>query len=141
MNGPVKSQVIEQAILARERAYAPYSKFAVGAALLTASQKIIVGANVENISYGLTICAERSAVFTAVSGGERSFAAMALATSGGVTPCGACRQVLMEFSPEMVVWLVDVERPGEPVEWKLADLLPAQFGIGQARLLRGEARP
>jgi cytidine deaminase len=123
----VRAPLIEAAIAARDRAYAKYSRFNVGAALLTAGGEIIVGCNVENVSYGLTICAERVAVFSAVAAGEQKFQALAVASAGGVTPCGACRQVLAEFAPGLEIWLVDVDRPNEWVLWNLADLLPGAF--------------
>ena len=111
---------------ARRRAYAPYSHFSVGAALLTRSGKVFTGANVENASFGLSICAERVAAFKAVSEGEREFEAIAVVTQNGASPCGACRQVLAEFGPEMRVILADLE--GHRSEWKVRDLLPASFG-------------
>ncbi|MBI5168821.1 MAG: cytidine deaminase [Candidatus Eisenbacteria bacterium] len=94
---------------AREASYSPYSKFAVGAALLTKSGRVVLGCNVENSSFGLACCAERTAIFKAVSEGEREFLAIAV-TAGkghGAAPCGACRQVLHEFSPEMWVYFHD----------------------------------
>ena len=89
--------LVEQARQARERAYAGYSHFPVGAALLGRSGRVYTGCNVENASYPLTICAERAAVFKAVSEGEREFEAIAVVTDTGAMPCGACRQVLREF--------------------------------------------
>ena len=86
-------QLVQAAIEARERAYAKYSTFRVGAALITAERRVFVGCNVENASYGLTICAERVAVTNAISAGQTEFSAIAVASRGGVTPCGACRQV------------------------------------------------
>ncbi len=94
---------------ARKASYSPYSKFAVGAALLTKSGRVVLGCNVENSSFGLACCAERTAIFKAVSEGEREFVAVAV-TAGkghGAAPCGACRQVLHEFSPEMWVYFHD----------------------------------
>lgn len=94
-------------------AYAPYSHFQVGAAILTRSDKIIVGCNVENSSFGLTICAERTAVFQAIVQNEREWQAIAIVSPTGVTPCGACRQVLAEFAPQLEVWFgfLDPDRP------------------------------
>lgn len=118
--------LIEQAKQAREGAYAPYSQFAVGAALLTRSGRVFTGANVENASYGLTVCAERVAVFKAVTAGEREFAAIAIASSNGASPCGACRQVLAEFGLDMLVISVDMD--DRVRQWRLEELLPASFG-------------
>lgn len=118
--------LIEQAKRAREGAYAPYSHFAVGAALLTRSGRVFTGANVENASYGLTVCAERVAVFNAVTAGEREFAAIAIASSNGASPCGACRQVLAEFGLDMLVISVDMNDCVR--QWRLEELLPASFG-------------
>lgn len=118
--------LIEQAKQAREGAYAPYSQFAVGAALLTRSGRVFTGANVENASYGLTVCAERVAVFKAVAAGEREFAAIAIASSNGASPCGACRQVLAEFGLDMLVISVDMD--DRVRQWRLEELLPASFG-------------
>src|SRR5436305_1990648 len=100
MSPDQRQALIAAACDIRKQAHAPYSKFQVGAALLTASGKIITGCNVENASYGLTICAERSAVCSAIAAGQRQFVAMAVATPGGHSPCGACRQVLVEFAPD-----------------------------------------
>lgn len=131
MNREVRDELIRQAIAVRERAYAPYSKFLVGAAVLTASGQTFLGCNVENASYGLTICAERSAVLAAVAAGERQFECLAIATQGGATPCGACRQVLLEFNPELPILIVDADQPQNVVEANLRDLLPGAFRLGQ----------
>ncbi len=119
----------EEAIAVRNNAYAPFSKFHVGAALLTERGELITGANVENSSYGLTNCAERTAVFTAVAGGARQILAIAIATPGGHGPCGACRQVLYEFGPEMDVLLVDSETATVTHRCKLSELLPRGFRL------------
>lgn len=105
----MRQQLIEAAIHVRHYAYAPYSGYSVGAALLTASGKIYDGVNVENAAYPSGICAERTAAFKAVSEGEREFLAVAIVTSNGGSPCGACRQVLSEFGPKMIVLLADAE--------------------------------
>lgn len=118
-------ELIALARQARDMAYAPYSHFLVGAALLTRSGKVFTGANVENASYGLSVCAERVALFKAVSEGEREFEAIAVVTEGGCTPCGACRQVLSEFGLDMRVIVADLQ--GNWTEWKLNELLPASF--------------
>ncbi len=120
------NRLIALALEARSRAYAPYSGYAVGAALLAASGEAYTGCNVENASYGLTICAERAAVSRAVCAGEREFEAIAVVTENGGSPCGACRQVLAEFSPDMRVLVADAR--GNHHTFALAELLPAHFG-------------
>ncbi len=118
-------QLYELALKTRENAYSPYSGVKVGAALLCADGKIFTGVNVENASFGATICAERSAAVAAVTAGEREFCAIAVSgTMALETPCGICRQFLMEFSPAMdVIWRQD----GELVVKKLNEILPAGF--------------
>ncbi len=110
---------------ARQRAYAPYSRFAVGAALLGRSGRVYTACNVENVSYGLSICAERAAVFKAVSEGEQEFEALAVVTSAGGSPCGACRQVLAEFNYNMTVYVADTE--GQYRAFTVEELLPEAF--------------
>jgi len=127
MNKDGQKSLIAAALEVRRRAYARYSQFAVGAALLAADGQTFVGCNVENVSYGLTICAERSAVFAAVAAGQQRFELLAIASAGGVTPCGACRQVLSEFAPDLPILLVDADRPREVREANLRDLLPGAF--------------
>ena len=102
-------KLIASATTSRERAYAPYSNFKVGAALLGKSGRVYTGCNVENAAYGPSMCAERAAVFKAVSEGEREFEAIAVASENGVSPCGTCRQVMMEFAPDMTVIIADTE--------------------------------
>lgn len=110
----------------RQMAYAPYSNYAVGAALLMADGRIFTGVNVENASYGLTICAERTAVFKAVSEGARKIVAIAVCTENGGSPCGACRQVLVEFAGDVPVFLADAQ--GNTRQTTLYALLPDHFG-------------
>jgi cytidine deaminase len=117
----------ERATAAMERAYAPYSNFRVGAALLGTDGSVAEGCNVENASYPAGICAERAAVAAAVTRGVRSFAAIAIATEAELPspPCGICRQVLMEFAPDLAV--LSVTRGGVTAQWAMSDLLPAAF--------------
>ena len=124
------TSLIEAARRAREQAYAPYSRFAVGAALRGKSGRVFLGCNVENLSFGLTICAERVAVGAAVAAGERDFEALAVVADSRepVTPCGACRQVLAEFSTTLPVCSANLE--GAVYESSIAELLPrAKEGI------------
>lgn len=118
--------LVARALAARERAHAPYSQYRVGAALLTRAGEVFTGVNIENASYGLTICAERVAVFRAIEAGERDFAALAVATRDGGTPCGACRQVLREFARDLPIFVAD--EAGKTRELNLAQLLPESFG-------------
>jgi len=122
-----RRKLIEQAIDARKRAYAPYSNYPVGAALMTASGKIIAGVNVENAAYPTSMCAERTAVFSAVAQGEREFRAVAVVTENGGTPCGSCRQALSEFGLDTLVLVARAD--GEVVlETTVGGLLPEAFG-------------
>lgn len=124
-----RQELIRRAIAARRHAYAPYSQYAVGAALLAESGKIYDGVNVENAVYPAGTCAERTAVFSAVAHGERSFRAMAVVSRDGGTPCGSCRQVLSEFGLDVLVLIADQD--GQVVlETTVADLLPHAFGPG-----------
>jgi cytidine deaminase len=124
-----EGQIVEltaAAAAVRERAYAPYSQFRVGAALRAADGTIYAGCNVENASYGLTICAERNAIAQAIAAGMRDFTAVAVVTENGVTPCGACRQVLVEFGSEMTVIVADTR--GRRRIYALSELLLDAFG-------------
>lgn len=126
----LRQKLIESALEARHWAYAPYSGYPVGAALLTASGRIYDGVNIENASYPNTICAERVAVFKAVSEGEREFIAIAVVTSNAGAPCGACRQVLSEFGLDTIV-LIANERRTVVLETTVRELLPRAFGMEQ----------
>ena len=121
-----RQELIQKALQVRTRAYAPYSNYQVGAALLTKKGQIFTGVNVENAAYPDSICAERSAVFSAVSAGERDFEAIAVATRNGGTPCGSCRQVLSEFGLDILVLLAD-ENENLLQEKTVRDLLPGAF--------------
>ena len=127
MNDDNRRTLIARAMAARARAYAPYSKYHVGAALRAASGKVYDGANVENAVYPAGICAERTALVKAVSEGERKFEAIAIATSNGGSPCGVCRQMLSEFGLDLIVLLVD-DKGALVHETTLRDLLPRAFG-------------
>lgn len=131
------AELVAAACEARRRAYAPYSHFLVGAAVRTTDGRLFTGANVENASYGLTICAERTALATAVAAGQRTFDTLAVATAGGLSPCGACRQFASEFG-EMRVLLVDANQPNRVVEYRLSELLPVVFRRGQGGTQQGE---
>ena len=121
-----RQDLIVRAMQARLNAYAPYSNYQVGAALLTKTGKIFTGVNVENAAYPDSICGERSAIFSAVSAGEREFEAIVVATRNGGTPCGSCRQVLSEFGLDIEVLLVDED--GTLVQQNtVRDLLPGAF--------------
>ena len=120
-----REDLVKRAIAARENAYAPYSNYKVGAALLGRSGRVYTGGNVENASYPLTICADRSAVVKAISEGETKFTAIAVATENAGSPCGACRQVLREFGKKTIVLIADVE--GNYRETRVGDLLPDSF--------------
>lgn len=127
MNDALRDSLHSAALAVRPHAHAPYSNFQVGAALLTADGEVFAGCNVENASYGLTICAERVAVGSAVAAGHKEIVAIAIASSGGHAPCGACRQVLSEFGPAMEVILIDADDPTRTRTTTLAALLPEQF--------------
>lgn len=129
------SDIQKQALIAaarevRQRAYAPYSHFAVGAAVLAADGTIYSGVNVENASYGLTVCAERHAIAQMIADGQTEFVAAAVATGNGVTPCGACRQVMIEFAGDVPIWIV-AEDTGTVRQTTLHTLLPDFFNNQQ----------
>jgi cytidine deaminase len=121
------AHLTERAQQARKNAYAPYSSYPVGAALLTRTGEIFVGANVENAAYPTTMCAERSAVFSAVAHGERSFEAIVIVSENGGAPCGACRQVLSEFGPDLEVVTTDADGKAK-LNTSLGELIPNAFG-------------
>jgi len=121
-----RQELIDKALEVRQNAYAPYSNYKVGAALMTKNGQIFTGVNVENAAYPDSICAERSAIFSAVSAGERDFNAIAVATRNGGTPCGSCRQVMSEFGLDIEVLLVD--EVGNLIQHDtVRDLLPGAF--------------
>lgn len=119
------TDLVTSATEARARAYVPYSRYAVGAAVLTKSGEIYTGCNIENVSYGLTVCAERVAIWKAVADGQTEFEALAVVTANGGSPCGACRQVMAEFAPQMPVIIANLE--GVCQITTVAELLPAAF--------------
>ena len=121
-----KQELIQVAKQARQWAYAPYSNYRVGAALLTASGRIYDGVNIENAAFPVTICAERVAVFKAISNGEHEFAAIAVVTRNGGMPCGSCRQVMAEFAPDLAIIVAD-ETGQVTGETTLTELLPHAF--------------
>lgn len=122
----MRQRLIDIAVQARRWAYAPYSNYFVGAALLTTSGKIYDGVNIENAAYPDGICAERVAIFKAVSEGEREINAIAVVTQNGGSPCGSCRQVLAEFGLETLVYIADAD--GNLLqELTVSDLLPGAF--------------
>lgn len=126
-----KSKLVRAALKARTGAVAPYSKFQVGAALLTRAGKVIGGANVESASYGLTCCAERVALFKALTGGEKDFVAVAVVArcDAGPMPCGACRQLLSEYAPSAKVFVADSGKPQVIREFTVRELLPGAFTL------------
>lgn len=126
---PGVSSLLAAAVSAARNAHAPYSGYRVGAALLSASGKVYTGCNVENASFGLTVCAERTAVFKAISEGDREFEALALCSEGAAKPCGACRQVLYEFAPGLLI-ICGNAAGVEQSRDSLQDLLPQPFGDG-----------
>ena len=134
VGGVDRGRLLELARAARRHAHAPFSRFQVGAALLTKEGRVFTGCNVENASYGLTVCAERVAVFKAVSEGYRAFTRVAVVadTAEPTPPCGACRQILWELGGDLEVILANLEAP--KALYRMRDLLPHPF---DARLLGG----
>lgn len=126
LDSMLKQQLIQEAESARFKAYAPYSKFRVGAALLDQKGRVFTGCNVENAAYAEAICAERTAVAKAVSEGSQKFTAIAIVTENGAAPCGSCRQVINEFAPKIDIILVDAKNNVK--EFTLDQLLPLSFG-------------
>ena len=127
MNEAARDNLIKLAIAARDKAYAPYSNFFVGAALLAKDGSVFTGCNVENTSYGLCICAERTAICKAVSEGYQDFEAIAVAATPFATPCGACRQFIVEFGKEIEVIAVDANDPAQTKSWTSEQLIPENF--------------
>lgn len=140
--------LVAAAMRARRLAVAPYSGFKVGAALLTRRGEVVTGANVESASYGLTCCAERVALFKALTAGHRQFAALAVVARapGGAMPCGACRQLLAEYAPGARIWVADSRAPAVVRTFSVEELLPGAFGrelrsSGRERRSDGGSRP
>ncbi|NUQ39049.1 MAG: cytidine deaminase [Caldilineales bacterium] len=121
-----EAALVQAAMQARKQAYAPYSRYTVGAAVLTATGKVFSGCNIENAVYPATCCAERVTIFKAVSEGERRLRALAVVTHNGGSPCGICRQVMREFAPDLLVLIADAA--GHVRRLTLPDLLPDSFG-------------
>jgi cytidine deaminase len=128
MTDEQREQLMEATLEARKHAHAPYSNFAVGAAVLTQGGEMFSGCNIENASFGLTNCAERTAMFAAVANGHKNFSALAIVTEGGHAPCGACRQVMAEFGHDLTVLLIDINDL-QVTETTLAELLPQRFDL------------
>ena len=129
MAGADYSALIDAALEARQKAYAPYSKFSVGAAIVTTDGTVFTGCNVENSSFGLCICAERTAICKAVSQGHQQFEAIAVAATPFASPCGACRQFLAEFGTDIRVISVDADDLSNMKTWLVEELLPENFKI------------
>lgn len=127
-----REELIQKAKEARELAYAPYSNFSVGAAVLTSSGNVYTGCNIENAAYPATCCAERTAIFSAIANGEQQFSALAVAanTEKPVSPCGSCRQVMSEFfEPNTPVTMANLK--GDSITFSISELLPLSFGAKQ----------
>ena len=119
-------KLIQHAIKAQERAVAPYSNYLVGAALLTDSKTVILGCNVESKAYPTTLCAERVAIFSAISQGFTNFTALALITQDGASPCGSCRQIIHEYAVDIPIYIAN--ESGEYITRNISELLPFPFG-------------
>lgn len=134
MNKKTLEKAVKSALEVRKNAYAPFSKFAVGAAIVTADGSIFTGVNVENSSFGATNCAERTALFSAITAGHRDFEAIVIASNlngKAVFPCGICRQVLADFNPKMRVILVNSDTKQIEQELILSDIFPGIFEFGK----------
>lgn len=134
MKNEIFEKALSSALEVRKNAYAPYSNFAVGAAIVTTDGTIFTGVNVENSSFGATNCAERTALFSAVTAGYRDFEAIVIASNlngKAVFPCGICRQVLADFNPEMRVILVNSETKKVEQDLLLSDIFPGVFEFGR----------
>jgi cytidine deaminase len=130
------NELIQAALEVRQRAYAPYSNFLVGAAVLTGDGQVFVGCNVENASYGLAICAERMAIGAAVAAGKKpndtdsiNIKTIVVAATPLASPCGACRQFIAEFGDQIEIVSVDADAPGQKKTWLISDLLPNSFKL------------
>ncbi|MCA9212739.1 MAG: cytidine deaminase [Planctomycetales bacterium] len=132
-------RLCEAALQAQQNAYAPYSRFAVGAAAMSPDDQLFSGCNIENASYGLTICAERVALFNAIAHGHRKLKAIAVVTAGGHHPCGACRQVIAEFmGSNAPIFICDSAQPDDPIRWtSIEKLLPGRFALPTDQLEEG----
>lgn len=129
INAELKNQLVEAAIEVRQHAYAPYSHFQVGAALVCEDGSIYRGCNIENASFGLTICAERVAIGNSVSAGNRSIEAICIVSEGAASPCGACRQFINEFNSQTKIILVDASNGTINRELDIGQLLPDSFKL------------
>ena len=118
--------LIKHAITAQNRAMAPYSNYSVGAAILTETDSVILGCNVESKAYPTTLCAERVAIFSAISQGYNKFTALALITNDGAFPCGSCRQIIHEYAPDIPIYIAD--KSGDFITKNSSELLPFPFG-------------
>ncbi len=129
LNEKIITKLVLAAASAREKSYSPYSRFAVGAAVLTDGGKIYSGTNIENASFGLTVCAERVAIFNAITEGEHCFIALAVVAEGAVSPCGACRQVFAEFAPADAQVILAYPDGKVRQNFAMSQLLPDSFKL------------